>query len=297
LDLCSCKIGDQGAIALVSAIGNNEGIVMRRLMLRDNFISGQAGEVIVDALYRNQTLTVADFRGNQVDHVRLSKIRFICKRNLAEIKDAEPRRLRKEIARLRAEQLKLRKAENTMKSYQNSIKETRAKIKEIEKEKTDFLAQQQARRDEIQVQIDKEVASIEEARQKLDEKKKELASVEAQYSERLNELQATLRKETEARKEVETTLNRVKNDLNMTKTNRPTRIQDLKVEIEKVKADKVHYQTQLNQIRTELQRLQQAYHDGEPIPHLIEQAKALLQANAALSKDLEKVSFDQQEWG
>ncbi len=86
LDLCSCKIGDQGAIALVSAIGNNEGIVMRRLMLRDNFISGQAGEVIVDALYRNQTLTVADFRGNQVDHVRLSKIRFICKRNLAEIK-------------------------------------------------------------------------------------------------------------------------------------------------------------------------------------------------------------------
>jgi len=48
----------------VSAIGNNESIALRRLLLRDNYISGQAGEVIVDALYRNQTLTVADFRGN-----------------------------------------------------------------------------------------------------------------------------------------------------------------------------------------------------------------------------------------
>lgn len=67
-----------------------------------------SGEMIVDALYRNQSLTVADFRGqlslaprsplaahrccrgvrtgNQIDHVRLNKIRSICKRNLAEIK-------------------------------------------------------------------------------------------------------------------------------------------------------------------------------------------------------------------
>jgi hypothetical protein len=96
--------------------------------------------------------------GNQIDHVRLNKIRSICKRNLSEIKDAEPRRLRKEIARLRGEQVKLRKAETTLKTYQKSIAETRSKIAEIEAEKANFLKAQQERREEIKMQIAKEVA-------------------------------------------------------------------------------------------------------------------------------------------
>jgi hypothetical protein len=59
--------------------------------MRDNYISGPAGVLIFDALKRNTTLTIADFRGNQLDYVGLNRIRNMCKRNLAEIKDAEPR--------------------------------------------------------------------------------------------------------------------------------------------------------------------------------------------------------------
>jgi hypothetical protein len=40
LDLSSCKIGDNGAIALVSAIGNNEKTTIRKLRVRDNYITG-----------------------------------------------------------------------------------------------------------------------------------------------------------------------------------------------------------------------------------------------------------------
>lgn len=73
-----------GASSIVASIGDNGKTGLRRIVLRDNYISANAGgslktkfavgvnyspslagELLVDALYRNQTLTVADFRGNE----------------------------------------------------------------------------------------------------------------------------------------------------------------------------------------------------------------------------------------
>lgn len=209
LDLCSCKITDDAAVALVTAVGHNERAALRKLRLRDNYISAGAGELMADALYRNKSLTVADLRGNQIDHVRLTKIKAMCQRNLSELRQAEPRRLRKEIARLKGEQVKLRRAERTLRQQQQQIDATKQKIANIQQEQAEFMRGQQRRRAEIQSQIDAEQASIDQARSKLEEKRRELATSEQSYAARIADLQETLNKETEARKAVEKDLAKV----------------------------------------------------------------------------------------
>jgi hypothetical protein len=177
LELCSCKIGDEGIKPIVAAMGSNHRTSVRRLRVRDNYISAQCGEAIVDFLYHNQSLIGCDFKGNQIDHVRLNKIRAICKRNLAELKDAEPRRLRQEIVRLRLEQQKLKRAESTLAGYQASIARTKADIAAIETKKQEILRVQQERRADLKLQIEKEKAAIAEAQQKVQEKKNQIAAV------------------------------------------------------------------------------------------------------------------------
>lgn len=287
LDVSSCKVGDEGVIALVSAIGSSSSsssgvggdsysIPLSRIRFRDNYISGAAGDTIVDALYRNTNITQADFRGNQLDHVRLQKIKSICQRNIEEIKDAEPRRLRKEIARLRGEQVKLRKAENTLREYQSSIAATRARIAMIEREKASFLSAQTERREQLRRQIATEKAAIAECQNKVAEKKEELSGIEKSYADRLNELQKSLEKEMDGRKKLEKELATIRKEMEETVKDRPNVITRLKKKIEQVKQEKQTFQTLLQNIRKELIKLQQAYHDGQPIPHLLQQAKALL---------------------
>lgn len=46
---------------------------MRTLKLGSNNISVRAGDAILDALYRNLTLTSVDLSGNQLDHVQMNK--------------------------------------------------------------------------------------------------------------------------------------------------------------------------------------------------------------------------------
>lgn len=287
MDLSSCKIGDEGVIYLVTAVSNNKRIALRKLLLRDNFISSQSGELIVDAFNRNTSLTHVDLRGNQVDHVRLNKVKSICARNCAEIKDAEPRRLRKEIARLRGEQVKLRKAEATLKTYQKSIADTKARIVLVEQEKQAFIKAQVSRREEISTQIAHELASIEEARGRLQEKKKQLSTAEATYNAKIGEMQAALDLELEAKKGVESDLAKVKKELEETIRQRPNKVEDLKKKISKVRQDKELFQKQLSYIRSELGRLQQAYEQGKPVPELIEQARALL-LQTAVSEEMER---------
>jgi Ran GTPase-activating protein (RanGAP) involved in mRNA processing and transport len=169
LDLSSCKISDEGACHLFSAIASNPNTALRKLRLHNNFISGASGDAILDALYRNRSLVTVDLGGNQLDHVRLSKLKALGQRNLAAIREIEPRRLRAAIQRLRGQQIKLRKAEALLQTYRATIADTQAKIDEVEQEKARFLKNQQERRAEIRQQIQKEQDAIAEAnvRQKL----------------------------------------------------------------------------------------------------------------------------------
>jgi Ran GTPase-activating protein (RanGAP) involved in mRNA processing and transport len=276
LELCSCKISDDGAIALASAIAHNPNTVMRKIRLRDNYISGQAGDVFTEALQRNRTITIADVRGNQIDHVRLNKLRSICRRNLVDLKQAEPRRLRHEISRLKGEQLKLIKAEKTLKSYRQSIQETESKLHNIEMEKAQFLAAQTKRRAELQARIDQEQEKIDGTRAKLEDKKSELDNVKNVYQKRLDELHSTLEQETNERKRVEDRLQKIKHDIQNSVSDRPARVEQLKKQIETVRAEKLTFQKHLTNIRKELTRLQKAYKDGHPILDLIDQARDML---------------------
>lgn len=87
LDLSSCKIADDGAVAIASAIGSNSEIELRVLRFRDNFVSNSAGQVIVDEFQNNTSITTADFRGNRIEHAKLSRIRQFCKRNMNHIRN------------------------------------------------------------------------------------------------------------------------------------------------------------------------------------------------------------------
>lgn len=272
----------------MSAIGNNESISLNTVKLRDNFISGHAGELLLDALHRNKSLTIADFRGNQVDQVRLHKIKTICNRNFTEIKDAEPRRLRKEIVRLRGEQVKLRNAEKTLKSYLSAIEETKQKIAEIESAKAEFVKIQNTRRNDIKNQISKEQANISMQKAKLDQQQKELEQTEQSYQTRLLELSATRAREVEARKSMEETLAKIKKQLEQSISDRPRQVEELKQAISDVKVKKTECLNQCANIQKELARLQQMYRDGQPIPSIIEQAKALLLRNDEIVREREQ---------
>lgn len=292
LDLSSCKISDDGAVALVSAVSiAGETSVLRKLRLRENFISSNSGELLVDALYRNKSITVADLRGNKLDHVRLQKIRAVCRRNLMAQRDAEPRRLRREIVRLKGEQAKLRKAEKTLRTYTATIEATRRQIGTLESEKAQFLATQQRRRADISEQIRREQEGIAAAQGKLDEKKRELESVANSYETRIEGLRESLAKETAERQTIEADLAAVKEELALATKDRPQKVQDLKSRIEAVRAEKLRHQRQLTAIRRELARLQAAYKDGTPILPLINAAHELLikhQADPSLA-DLETI--------
>ncbi len=86
LDLSACKIGDSGMQSVVNSLGSAPKASLRRLRVRDNYVSAACGERVVDGLYHNRSLISCELSGNQIDHVRLQKIRAICKRNWNELK-------------------------------------------------------------------------------------------------------------------------------------------------------------------------------------------------------------------
>ena len=284
LDLSTCRVGDEGVVHLVSAIANNQACSLRTLRLRDNHISGLSGELILDALYRNITLTTVDFRGNQLDHVRLNKFRALCQRNLQEQKEAEPRRLRREIQRLRGEQVKLRKAETLLVNYQKTIADTQARIEAIEAERAEFLRKQQSKREDLRAQVQKELDAMAETEKKLAEKRQDLTTAERQTGDRLAGLRQKLDHEVEERKNIEQALAAARRELEETVRQRPSRTEDLQRQIADAKREKALFQAQVTHIKQELARLKTAYEEGKSIGYLIEQAKALLVHNAALEE-------------
>lgn len=168
LDMSSCKISDDGAVAISTALGSNEASALRVLRLRDNYISSSAGQIIVDELRANRSITSADFRGNrvlayniatsshrisickyliafcneQMDHTKLQKIKNFCKRNLHQIRMEVPKRLQEQIIQLKEETHKWRKSESELIKHQESIAQAMAELDVINLEKQHFMFKQ-----------------------------------------------------------------------------------------------------------------------------------------------------------
>jgi predicted nuclease with TOPRIM domain len=170
-------------------------------------------------------------------------------------------------------------------------------IRDTDRERTSFLNIQAARRDEIRDQIRSELDLVAKANTKLTAKKAELSSVEEAYSQRLTELQLSLEHEGENRKSLERDLVNVRRALEDTLRQHPSKLEDLKRNVDAVKAEKAAFQKQLTHIRKELSKLKQAYEEGKPVAHLIDQAKVLLAHQAVMEEAMKRdqVEHDSKE--
>eukprot|EP00455_Lapot_gusevi_P003253 TRINITY_DN11333_c0_g1_i6.p1 TRINITY_DN11333_c0_g1~~TRINITY_DN11333_c0_g1_i6.p1 ORF type:complete len:717 (-),score=106.78 TRINITY_DN11333_c0_g1_i6:52-2202(-) len=277
LDLCSCKIADDGAIALASALASNQKLPLRKFRIRDNYISRNAGHIISEELAKNRSLTSVDFRGNQIEVSRLNKIKSYCKRNLDEIRDAEPKRLREEITRLRSEQDKLKAAEEALKLYDLSIAEIQQKIKAVVEQKQDLIIAHARKRNEIRESIQGEQENIEKIGQRVKDRKQEMQHLQRSYEEKINTLQKTLNEEQKLRKELEADMESAKNMLEQILKEKQSKAIEMKSQIEKARQDKIELQKKQHKLRRELARLQIEFTQGRPIYQLLIEARSLLQ--------------------
>jgi Ran GTPase-activating protein (RanGAP) involved in mRNA processing and transport len=106
LDLTSCRIGDDDALALCEAISGHSSL--RLLRFRDNFLGPGGGDRCAAALMGSSSLHICDFRSNQLGHAANEKIAALCRRNKHSIAQHEPQQLAAERAELSAEHARLR---------------------------------------------------------------------------------------------------------------------------------------------------------------------------------------------
>lgn len=120
LELDNCKISDQGACALATALSalsalpsidgphhqnhqspteqqldsGNDFIAphsdtlctLNRVTLTNNYISNRSFQLLFEWVHRCTTITEIDLSGNQLDHSRIQRIQALCKRNVQAIR-------------------------------------------------------------------------------------------------------------------------------------------------------------------------------------------------------------------
>ena len=105
LSLASCRISDIGAVTICKAIASNH--TLKRLSLKNNFLSKGIGYEIVKILQANETLTFIDLTSTQVDCFALEGIQTICTRNKTTVHTNKLARLRKEYIHLSIQDSKI----------------------------------------------------------------------------------------------------------------------------------------------------------------------------------------------
>jgi len=98
LNLSSCRISDQGAIPFMVALSSNK--FLKRLILKDNFLSNDFGFDIVEILRSNETVFKIDCSSNKLDMFSTEAINKLCYRNKISIKDQRIAPLKKEYIQL-----------------------------------------------------------------------------------------------------------------------------------------------------------------------------------------------------
>eukprot|EP01064_Diplonema_japonicum_P032621 TRINITY_DN6175_c0_g1_i2.p1 TRINITY_DN6175_c0_g1~~TRINITY_DN6175_c0_g1_i2.p1 ORF type:complete len:641 (+),score=100.86 TRINITY_DN6175_c0_g1_i2:1062-2984(+) len=167
LELESCRIRDQGCIALgVSLVSNT---AMHTLRLGNNLISDDGGKGFAALLTKNKELQKVATKGNQIEHTTAMQIRDILNRNKESKTNEEPQRLQKEVVRLHYQRSRLHEANEELRECQQQ----RQKVAEtLEAHEHDF-----------RMSRDDTVKKIKDLRNKICKEKQELDEI--QLSDRL----------------------------------------------------------------------------------------------------------------
>lgn len=87
--------------------------------------------MILESLNKNTTLEDINLSGNRFSHSCLAKIKKICARNVKNIEEQEPNKLKAEIYRLRYEHSKLETAKNQLQNQKAEILAVKALKNEL----------------------------------------------------------------------------------------------------------------------------------------------------------------------
>ena len=144
LNLSSCRISDNGAKTIAMSIVENKSL--SELILRDNFLTRNAGYDMLDILQTNCYITNLDLSSNQLDVFASDAIRTMCNRNKSTEVDETLSELRKKHINLSIEKAKI---PDTEVRYNKLLEEKKQLNEEIA---------------ELQAQIDREREIMDQAR-------------------------------------------------------------------------------------------------------------------------------------
>lgn len=101
----SCRITDVGAISISKSLISNK--TLKKLSLKDNFLTKEIGYELVHNFQQNETLTNIDLSSTQIDCFAVDTIKSVCARNKNTIHNNKLSRLRKEYIHLSIQDSKI----------------------------------------------------------------------------------------------------------------------------------------------------------------------------------------------
>lgn len=116
LELCSCRIGTEGASHLFSSLVDNNTLTV--LQLSDNFLDDLLDLTLIEQLPHLHELHLS---GNRLSHNLVQRASQTCARNRQAAKDARPLALRTEMHRLLYQETKLGKARHQVEQDHEEI--------------------------------------------------------------------------------------------------------------------------------------------------------------------------------
>lgn len=119
VNFSSCHITDVGLLYFMESISVAE--KLKKLVLRDNFISESCEKLLLDVVEKNNFLTEFELAGNRLSMSCLSRIGAKLKKNVADHEMKEPNMLKNEVYRLNFERDKVKAAEASINKVMEEI--------------------------------------------------------------------------------------------------------------------------------------------------------------------------------
>ena len=163
----SCRVTDAGALAFAKAVVGNT--TMKRIVMKDNFLSKRLGYELLEILQKNETLTRIEVGSNRIDCFVIDAIKKLCQRNVVLCKQRKLLPLKKAIIHLSIQKSKIPHLEDRLANIGDTHRELESananietNIDELNEKSQDELRKTRKEIQEIQKQINEEESAINE---------------------------------------------------------------------------------------------------------------------------------------
>eukprot|EP00928_Gymnodinium_smaydae_P029692 TRINITY_DN22292_c0_g1_i1.p1 TRINITY_DN22292_c0_g1~~TRINITY_DN22292_c0_g1_i1.p1 ORF type:complete len:650 (-),score=140.70 TRINITY_DN22292_c0_g1_i1:36-1985(-) len=187
LELCTCRVGTDGASELFRRLKNNEHL--RCLRLSDNFIDDSMDISLVEQLSCLQELQIT---GNRLAHSTLQRASQVCARNRRRARDKEPMALRAEMHRLLYQETKLAELRERVAADEVDISARHAAAEKTRREMQQMCDSERGQQEHLRREIFEEEEALEARRTELQDTNRELEASNLHYAQLHKQLRETL---------------------------------------------------------------------------------------------------------